>query len=252
MPRLRGQVAIVTGGAGGIGAAISSRFVAEGCAVAILDLDVGKGRALVDQLRGEAAVSFVACDVTDASAVEAAVHTASRTLGTPSVLVNNAGIVLNGAVDEMDEADWDRLFAVNVKSVFLLSRAVVPLMRAAGGGSIINVASESAFIGFPMHHGYCASKAAVVHLSRCMGVRYAPDRIRVNALCPGTIETDMYRDFLAQQADPMKVNAAILAMHPLGLGSVEDIAWAAVYLASHESRYMTGAPMMVDGGSTAQ
>jgi NAD(P)-dependent dehydrogenase (short-subunit alcohol dehydrogenase family) len=125
------------------------------------------------------------------------------------------------------------------------------MMRGAGGGSIINVASESAFIGFAMHPAYCASKAAVVHLSRSMAAGLARDRIRVNALCPGTIDTSLYRNFLAQQPDPAAVNAMVEAMHPLGIGTPDDVAHAAVYLASDESRYATGAPMLVDGGAVA-
>jgi NAD(P)-dependent dehydrogenase (short-subunit alcohol dehydrogenase family) len=251
-PRLAGKVAIITGAARGIGAACTRRFVVEGARVALFDLpgEAGCAQALVADL-GSAA-RFFACDVTQACACDAAVVAAVAALGPPSVLVNNAGISIPGGLEEMSEADWDRLFAVNVKAIHLLGRRVIPLMRAAGGGSIINVASESAFIGFPMHPAYCASKAAVVHLSRSMAVRYAPDCIRVNALCPGTIDTDLYRGFLAQHSDPEAVHARVLAMHPLGLGTPDDIAAAALYLASDEARYVTGAPMLVDGGATAQ
>jgi NAD(P)-dependent dehydrogenase (short-subunit alcohol dehydrogenase family) len=111
--------------------------------------------------------------------------------------------------------------------------------------------SESAFVGFPMHPAYCSSKAAVVHLTRSMAIRYAPEKIRVNSLCPGTINTELYQEFLALQPDPAAVNAEIERMHPLGIAQPEDIAWAAVYMASDESRYMTGSPMLVEGGITA-
>ena len=250
--RLNGKIAIITGAARGIGAACAERFVAEGATVAILDLgeQARAGQMLAERL-GERA-RFWTCDVTSAVACDAAVDAVASEFGTPAVLVNNAGIAITGGLEEMSEADWDRTFAVNVKSILLLGRRVIPLMRQAGGGSIVNIASESAFIGFPMHPAYCASKAAVVHLSRSMAVRYAPDRIRVNALCPGTIDTELYRGFLAQQPDPHAVHKMVLAMHPLGLGTPEDIANAALYLASDESRYVTGAPMLVDGGSTAQ
>jgi NAD(P)-dependent dehydrogenase (short-subunit alcohol dehydrogenase family) len=248
--RLKGKVAIVTGAAGSLGAAIARSFAAEGAIVALLDLPEQEsvGQALAAELKVSL---FVATDVAVQDQCERAVSITRDTFGPPTILVNNAGMASVGDVEQLSEADWDRQFDVNVKSVFLMSRCAIPLMRAAGGGSIINVASESAFIAFPMLPAYCASKAAVTHLSRCMGVRYASDRIRVNALCPGTIDTPLYRGFLSKQPDPDAVNKMILAMHPLGLGTPEEIAAAALYLASEESRYMTASPLLIDGGSTA-
>jgi NAD(P)-dependent dehydrogenase (short-subunit alcohol dehydrogenase family) len=249
--RLEGKVAIITGGASGIGAAMARRFVNEGAKVVIIDLpsQASAAEKLVSEMGNRA--RFFSCDVTNAGECTKAVKFTQDQFGVPRVLVNNAGIAVVGGVEELSEDDWDRQFDVNVKSIYLMSRPVVPLMRQAGGGSIINIASESAFIAFPMHPAYCASKAAVMHLSRSMGVRYATDKIRVNALCPGTIDTPLYRSFLSKQADPDAVHKTVLAMHPLGLGTPEDIAAAALYLASDESKYVTAAPMHVDGGSTA-
>ncbi len=249
--RLHGKVAIITGGASGIGAAMVTRFAAEGARVLFTDLASQQTAAESLARNLGNAVIFRVGDVTSASDCNHAVSTACELFGPPTVLVNNAGTAIVGGVEELSEDDWDRQFDVNVKSVYLMCRPVVPLMRKAGGGSIINIASESAFIAFPMHPAYCASKAAVLHLSRSLGVRYAADRIRVNALCPGTIDTPLYRSFLSKQADPDAVHKTVLAMHPLGLGTPEDIASAALYLASDESRYVTAAPMHVDGGSTA-
>lgn len=251
MARLANKVAIITGAARGIGAACAQRFAQEGAAVAVLDIDQ-HGAVLAQQLAAKGASAiFYRCDVTRADEIDRAVADVAAELGPPTVLVNNAGISISGGVEEISEAQWDRQFAVNVKSIFLVSRRVLPHMRTAGGGSIVNMASESAFAGFPQHPAYCASKAAVVHLSRSMAMRYAGEKIRVNALCPGTIDTDLYRAFLTQQPDPDATHAEVLRQHPLGIGQPDDIAWAAVYMASDESRYMTGSPLLVDGGMLA-
>jgi len=248
--RLQSRVAIVTGAASGIGLAITRAFLREGAVVGLLDRDAEALAAAIGTLEGAPVVHAV-CDVTRADEVHSAVASVTEALGPTDILVNNAGISIPGGLEEMEEADWDRIFAVNVKSVYLVSREVIPSMRAKGGGSIINVASESAFIGFAMHPAYCASKAATVHLSRSMAARYARDGIRTNALCPGTIDTPLYRDFIARQDDPEAVSRQVEALHPLGIGTAEDIAPAAVFLASDESRYATGAPFLIDGGATA-
>lgn len=250
--RLYGKIALITGASRGIGAACARRFAAEGATVAVLDLvsATERGEALAAEIGGGSL--FLPCDVRDPANCKQAVAAVERALGQMDVLVNNAGVALVGGLEELSEQDWDRTFGVNVKGIYLLTRHVLPLMRAKGGGSIVNMASESAVIGFPMHPAYCASKAAVVQLTRSMAVRYAADRIRVNALCPGTLDTELYRGFLASLDDPAAVEAEVLAMHPLGLGTVEDIANAALFLVSDEARYMTGAAMAVDGGSTAK
>ena len=247
--RLTDKIAIITGAARGIGAKSAELFAAEGAAVAIWDLNEERGEQTAQQIQTSGGtVIFCKCDVTDATQIDAATKRVTTELGKPNVLFNNAGIAVVGELESITEADWDRQYAVNVKSIYLVSRAVIPLMRAAGGGSIINMGSESAFVGFPMHPAYTSSKAAVVHLTRSMAVRYSADNIRVNSLCPGTINTELYQEFISQQEDPDAVHNEIDAMHPLGIGEPIDIAWAAVYLASDESRYMTGAPMLVEGG----
>lgn len=247
--RLNGKTAIITGGAQGIGLAIVGRYVEQGARVVLIDRDAAAADAAKRQVGGP--IDVLIGDVSSAAAVEGFYADMDRRGLTANILVNNAGTAISGGLEEMSEAEWDTVFAVNLKSIYLMSRFVIPRMRAAGGGSIINMGSESAFIGFPMHPAYCASKAAVVHLSRSMATRYAPDRIRVNSLCPGTIDTPLFRAFLAQQPDPDAVFADIKRMHPLGIGTPDDIAHAAVFLGSDESRYATGAPFLIDGGSTS-
>lgn len=247
--RLKNKIAVITGAARGIGAKSAELFAAEGATVAIWDVNAERGEKVVQHIKDNSGTAiFCQCDVTDATQIQDAAQQTISELGTPNVLFNNAGIAVVGELEDIAEADWDRQYAVNVKSIYLVSRAIVPLMREVGGGAIINMASESAYVGFPMHPAYTSSKAAVVHLTRSMAVRYAEDNIRVNSLCPGTINTELYQEFIAQQEDPEAVNREIEAMHPLGIGEPEDIAWAAVYLASDESRYMTGAPLLVEGG----
>ena len=247
--RLIDKIAIITGAARGIGAESAELFAAEGAAVAIWDVNTERGEQTTELINSQGGTAiFCACDVTDASQIAAATQRVVAELGSPNVLFNNAGIAVVGELEEITEEGWDRQYAVNVKSIYLVSRAIIPLMREAGGGSIINMGSESAFVGFPMHPAYTSSKAAVVHLTRSMAVRYAEDNIRVNSLCPGTINTELYQEFLSQQDDPDAVNDEIDKLHPLGIGEPIDIAWAAVYMASDESRYMTGAPLLVEGG----
>jgi NAD(P)-dependent dehydrogenase (short-subunit alcohol dehydrogenase family) len=252
-PRLTEKVCVITGGARGIGAATARLCAREGAAVAILDVRRELGESVVaDIQRSGGKASFFPCDVTQSQEVATTVLKVVQTFGAIDVLFNNAGTAVEGSVEKLSEQDWDRTFAINVKSMFLCSKFVVPIMRSRGGGSIINMASESGLIGFPMHPAYCASKGAVINLTRSMALAYATDRIRVNSLCPGTIPTPLYHEFNATLPNKDEVEAFLKKEHPLGLGTEEDIAYAALYLASDESRYMTGSSLVIDGGYTAK
>ncbi len=168
------------------------------------------------------------------------------------VLLNNAGTAIEGTVDVLSEENWDKTFSINVKSMFLTSRHIVPVMKRNGAGSIIHMGSESGLVGFPFHPAYCASKGAVLNLTRSMALGHAADGIRVNCICPGTIPTPLFHELLDPMEGSTEIKEQIRKDHPLGFGTEEDIAYAAVYLASDESKYMTGAPLIVDGGYTAK
>lgn len=251
--RLKGKACLITGGARGIGATTAWLFAREGASVAVLDVKDDLGNAVAAEISHSGAkAAFFPCDVTRLEEVEATIRKVVQHFGGIDVLFNNAGTAIEGSVEKLSEEAWDRTFAINVKSMFLCSKFVVPVMRGRGGGSIINMASESGLIGFPMHPAYCASKGAVINLTRSMALAYAGDRIRVNSLCPGTIPTPLYHEFNATLPNKEEVEALLKKEHPLGLGTEEDIAYAALYLASDESRYMTGAALVVDGGYTAK
>jgi 3-oxoacyl-[acyl-carrier protein] reductase len=221
--RLEGKRCLVTGAASGIGAAIVEVFAAEGALVEAMDRDV--------------------VDVADEDAVERAVSDAAERLGGVDVLVNCAGVLAHGTVTSTDLAAWESVFAVNARGTFLMSRAAVP--RMSGGGSVINIASNYALVGGRDAAAYSASKGAVVALTRAMALDHAPDAVRVNCVCPGTVDTPMI-------GEP-RVTESRLARHPIGrIGQPRDVALACVYLASDEAAWVTGAVFPIDGGYTAQ
>ncbi len=253
MGALSGKRALITGAASGIGRACAELFAAEGAAVLLADIDEHRGREAAQGLRDRGfRVEFFRCDVTLAEDCARAVRHAVAVFGGLEVLVNAAGIVVRRTVVDLDEADWDRVMAVNAKSVFLMCKAAIPVLRAAGGGSIINLGSGWALVGGPRAAAYCASKGAVVQLTRAMAIDYGPDRIRVNCLCPGDTDTPMLRDEARQLSQEEAAFLAQAARRPLGrIGTPQEIAQAALFLASEASSYMTGAALVVDGGGLA-
>ncbi|RMD48253.1 MAG: glucose 1-dehydrogenase [Alphaproteobacteria bacterium] len=242
--RLAGRTALVTGGGSGFGAGIARRFAAEDARVAVADINQGAAETVAREIGGLA----VAADVADAASVDAMAEAVLDAFGRLDILVNNAGIThMPAPLEEVSEADFDRVFAVNCKSVYLTARALVPPMKAAGGGAIVNVASTAGISPRPRLNWYNASKGWMITATRTMAVELAPARIRVNAICPVAGETPLLPSFLGE--DTPERRAAFLATIPWGRFSTpEDVAAAAVFLASDEAEMITGAALTVDGG----
>jgi len=242
--RLQGKSVLVTAAARGIGKAIAKRFASEGATVMATDLD-GEELAV---LRSHEAITTRILDVTDA----AAVNELAVTLGRVDVLCNIAGFVHNGSILDVTDEDWDFSFDLNVKSMYRTIRAFLPAMLESGGGSIINMASvASSLRGLPFRFVYGASKAAVIGLTKSVAADYVAEGIRCNCICPGTVESPSLEARIAAFDDPELARRNFIARQPMGrLGTPEEIAAMAVYLASDESAYATGTAFVVDGGVT--
>ena len=248
--RLEGKVAIITGGARGQGATEARMFAQEGASVVIGDVRDELGmqvEAEIRELGGEAV--YLHLDVTSNDDWQRAIDTAEQQFGKVDVLVNNAAIVLRKDIEETTSEDWDNIMDINAKGVFLGTRAVIPAMRRAGGGSIINISSISGLvaIGPP---AYIATKGAVRLFTKSTAIQYASENIRANSIHPGSVDTDMRREGLGSQT-PEEIQARVDNI-PLGrVGTTEDIAYGVLFLASDESSFMTGSEVVIDGGYTA-
>jgi NAD(P)-dependent dehydrogenase (short-subunit alcohol dehydrogenase family) len=192
------------------------------------------------------------CDVVDAKAVQSAIATVLRQFNGLNIVVNNAGAIVVGSVEETSDKDWNLVIATNLTGAFIVSRAAIPALRQAGGGSIVNIGSYLGIAGRRQRAAYCAAKAGVIGLTRAMALDHAQDKIRVNCICPAMIETEMATLSLSKAADPEAARKQRIAEIPLArLGKPEDVALMAVYLASDESSWVTGVSLPLDGGQTA-
>ena len=252
--RLAGKVAVITGAGSGIGRAAARLFAAEGASVVVADVSVEVGEETVRQIAAhDGQALFVATDLRDARQVQRLVQETIAQYGKIDILYNNAGINLHAKVTETAEDDWDRVMEVNVKSVYLTCRFLIPEMIKNGGGCIINTASAAAIVGLRGLAAYTASKASVLGLTRNIALDYAAHNIRANALCPGVTATDMTLSIIEGQPDPVKARERYERGRPVGrMATPEEMARAALFLASDESSFVTGAPLIVDGGYTAE
>lgn len=245
-----GKVALVTGAGSGIGRATALELHARGHRIAAFDRDAAALERLVAEL-GEETIA-VTGDVTDLAVVEAAVARVEQEAGAVDVLANVAGIGSTQTVVDTPPELWEAVFAVNVRGVFNTCRAVLPGMIARGGGVVVNAASIAGLVGLRNRAAYCASKGAVVALTKAMALDHVGQGIRVNCVCPGTVDTPWVANLLAQADDPEQARAALVARQPIGrLGKAEEIAKAIAYLASDDAAFVTGTELVIDGGLVA-
>jgi NAD(P)-dependent dehydrogenase (short-subunit alcohol dehydrogenase family) len=253
MGSLTGKRALITGGASGIGKATAMLFAREGAAISVVDLDEEGGSKVGCAIQEEGGHAvFVAADVTLDSDCRRAVQQTVSELGGLDILFNNAGVTRRATVVELTETEWDRVMAVNVKSIYLMSRYSVPVMADAGGGVIISTASGWGLVGGPRAAAYCASKGAVVLLTKAMAIDHGSQNIRVNCICPGDTDTPMLWDEARQLDQSTERFLTEATDRPLGrIGTPDEIAQAVLYLASDASSYVTGTALVVDGGGLA-
>ena len=253
--RLAGQVALVTGGAQGIGKAIAESFQQAGARVCILDCEPVTGAASADELTAVDAVtpvSFLRADLENVSDITATAESVKRLYGHVDILVNNAGVEIDKPFTEMTVEIWEHVMAVNLRAPFLLTQALAPLFPASGG-AVVNISSIHATHAFPDSIAYACSKAGLVALTRNLALELAPRGIRVNAVCPGYIDTRLWTEYVRRAPDSEELASLTASLHPLGRrGLPQDVADAVLFLAASGSSFITGTQIVVDGGLTVR
>jgi len=251
--RLAGKVALISGGGTGIGRGIALAFAREGAGVAVAGRRLEKIQEVAREIQKEGGAGFaVECDVTQARDVGRAVKGSVERFGRLNVLVNCAGALHVSTVEGISEEEWDQLMAVNVKGTFLMSRAALPEFRKAGGGAIVNVGSVLGLIAMKDRAAYCASKGGVTMLTKAMAMDHAHEKVRVNCICPSIVETELLAGLFDESERGQALRKARIAGIPLGrMGRPADVAEMAVFLASEESSWVTGAAIPLDGGLSA-
>lgn len=255
MGRVEGKVALVTGAGLGIGRATAILLAREGARVAVTDIREDEARETVNRIEGVVGTAHPwRLDVSDEEQVRRVVEEVVDRFGGLNVLVNNAGIAgPDRPTHELTSADWDRVMAVNVRGVFHCTKHAIPHMRAAGGGSIVNLSSIYGLVSAPDVPPYHASKGAVTLMSKTDALLYAKDGIRVNSVHPGFVRTPMVDVYLESTGDPARTAEAVAELHPVGhMGEPEDVAYGILYLASDEASFVTGSELVIDGGYTAR
>ena len=254
--RLKGKVAVITASGSGIGRASALLFAKEGAKVVVATRNEKAGSDVVKEIKSQGGEAiFVQTDALDAASVQKMVQTTVDEFGRIDILFNNLGYFgLSGTVVDLKEEDWDLMIDVNLKSTYLVSKYVIPEMLKAGKGSLINMASENAFVGSAGESAYCAAKAGVVLLTKAMALDYAAKGIRVNAVAPSNIETPMFEKYIESHTDnPEQLRSEVLKMMPMQrFGKPEEIAAVVLFLASDEASYVTGTTIMADSGFTSQ
>lgn len=252
--RLRNKVAVITGAGSGIGRTTALLFSEEGAKVAIVEIDKERGQDTVDMIRGKGQEAlFIPTDITDPSQVKSMVNQVIEAYGKMNILVNNAGLYLQGDAISTNEKQWDKIMAVNLRAAFLCCKYCIPRMIESGDGVVINVSSEAGIVAIKNQVAYNTSKAGLISLTKSIALDFASQNIRANCVCPGTTETALVASALAKQADPERARREVEKVRPANrLGKPEEIAYGILYLASDESPYATGAVLSIDGGYTAQ